>query len=272
MSTRRWLTVVFFSVLLAGTGYLLGEACEQMEAACALLLDPSRLLVVLLRAVLTLGLVAVAAGLVAALFRPLWVAVLAHALFAAAMLLGWRVTVVSAGLAALSAVTGVISVVQTDADLRRRIAFSVRSVSEGQGIFVLALVVILVVSLYLGCAEHIRAEGFSAPSVYLSGIADKMAQQLASQAPLALRDRLEAEARAQVQGMLDALMAQWIKRYERLVPLGLALTLFTPLWAAARLALWASALVLRLLFGLLTSLGMAKFTVETVEAKRLVLS
>jgi len=92
--SNKWLKFTFFTILLIGAGYFFGTICRQISQAYALILSPSgELLNLLLWLLIALGGLMVAAGLVAALLRPLWIGIVAIILSGLAMLLGWQVTV-----------------------------------------------------------------------------------------------------------------------------------------------------------------------------------
>jgi hypothetical protein len=75
---NKWLKVTFFVLLLVGAGYFFGTVCRQIGQAYRLILSPSEeLLSLLLWLLLALGAIAVIAGLVAALLRPVWVGIIA---------------------------------------------------------------------------------------------------------------------------------------------------------------------------------------------------
>lgn len=68
----KWLKFAFFTALLIGAGYFFGIICKQIGQAYDLLLSPSEeLLNLLLWLLLSMGGLAVTAGLVAIFLRPL---------------------------------------------------------------------------------------------------------------------------------------------------------------------------------------------------------
>ena len=83
------LKILFFAALLIAAGYFFGSVCAQVNQQYQLIFSPSKdLLSLALGALLALGTVAVAAGIVAALFRPFWVCIIAFGLSALAILFG----------------------------------------------------------------------------------------------------------------------------------------------------------------------------------------
>jgi len=272
MSTR-WLKMVFLAIPVIVTGYFFGKICQQMSGAYPLLLAPSReLLTLLLWLLLALGFIAVSAGIVAALLQPVWVAFAAFAFSGLTLLLGWEVTLRSAILALLYVLAGAAYAISTQGELKQRIKFSVRPVTEGQNILIIVLLIVAIGSFYFGCAEHIQRKGFSIPEQYMTKFTGEMAKHIAAQAPAGQREKIQAEITKQSQRMMDDLMARWVKPFERYIPLLLALSLITPLLTITRLLTWVPMLILGGVFPLLTAVGITRVTTETVEVERLVIS
>jgi len=270
MSTRC-LKIVLLAIPLIGATYFFGMICHEMDAAYRLFLFPSgESLLLLLRMLLALGIVAVGAGIVAVLVRPLWSAFIVFSLSGAALLLGWEIAWHSIALTVLYVVVGTAYVVGTENELRQRIKFSVRSVSEGQGVLLAVLLIVALGSLALGYHEHIRREGFSIPENYVSRTFEEVARRIALRAPVAEREAVQSEVRQQFRHMLDY-MLQRLEPFERFLPLALTLSLFMPLWTITRLLSWIPMLILGGVFPFLRAVGIAKVTAETLEVKRLVL-
>jgi hypothetical protein len=269
----KWMKSLFLSALLIVGGYFFGTLCLRVGGAYALLLSPSRKLLTLSAWLLAAwGLIAVAAGIVAALVRPLWAAFLAFIASGLALVYGWEVSWRSGALALLYVLAGVAYVVSTDSELKQRISFSVRPVVEGQTMLLMVLLVVALVSFYFGCAEQIKREGFSIPEDYISKFAEEISKQVAAQAPAAQRQAVQAEASQQFRRMADDLLKQRVEPFERFIPLAITVSLFMSLWSITRFLSWLPALILDVIFRLLTTLGIAKVTTETLQVKRLVLS
>ena len=190
----RWAKIVLLMLPLIGAAHYFGVICGQMSGAYDLLLVPSReSLILLLRMLLALGVVAVAAGIAAALVRPVWATVLPFSLSGAALLLGWEVTQHSMVLTVLYVVAGIAYVAGAAKELGQRTKFSVRALSEGQSMYLVALLVIVLGSFYTGCAERIKREGFSIPEDHVTKFVDEAVKAGPAQADvLEAADSLEA--------------------------------------------------------------------------------
>lgn len=275
----KWLKCAFLAALLIGAGYFWGTVCERIAQAYELILSPPEsilsppkdLLDLLLQLLLALGAVAVAAGLAAALIRPVWVGIVAFALSGVAVLLGWQVTVGSGILVLVYLLAGSFYVIGVARELNERIRFSVRPVSEGQGILLMALALLVCGSLYFGYAEHIEREGFSIPDAYVEIIMGLVEKQIEARLPAEQRQEMVAGFREELQRAIDEFIQRTVKPYERFIPLALAASLFTPLVTITRLLGWVPGLVLSILFPLLTALRVTKVVSETREVKRLVI-
>ena len=268
----RWAKIVLLMLPLIGAAHYFGVICGQMSGAYDLLLVPSReSLFFLLRMLLALGVVAVAAGIAAALVRPVWATVLPFSLSGAALLLGWEVTQHSMVLTVLYVVAGIAYVAGAAKELGQRTKFSVRALSEGQSMYLVALLVIVLGSFYTGCAERIKREGFSIPEDHVTKFVDEAVQRVVLAAPETARDVMQNEVRQQFTRMLDVLLQQ-LEPYEQFIPLFVTLGLLMPLLTATSLLSWVPMLILGAVFELLRAVGIAKVSVETVEVERLVLS
>jgi hypothetical protein len=271
--SSRWLKVLLLAAPLVAAGYFFGIVCPRMGEAYPLLLSPSReLLLLLLRLLLALAFVAVTAGIVAALVRPLWVSYIAFAVSGVALLLGWTVTAYSAVAVLLFVLVGAAYAVATKGELEHRITFSVRPVSEGQSALLAALLIVALASFYFGCAEHLKRAGFQIPERFLGLFTEAMAQRVAAQAPPAQRAAVLAEAVQQSRSMVDELLGQRLEPFEPFIPLALSVSLFMSLWSVTRLLTWVPMLILSAVFPLLTAVGITGETSETVEARRLVIT
>ena len=271
MSKR--LKMAFLAALLMGAGYLFGTVCRQVGQAYELILSPSReLLNLLLRLLLALGTVAVTAGLVTALLRPAWIGIIAFALSGLTMLLGWQISIASGVWVLVYLLAASLYTVDVARELDQRIRFSVRPISAGQGILLMALVLVACGSLYLGYAAHIEREGFSIPETYTEIFMEQRERQIEAQVPEEERQEAVAEFREEFQRSIDEFVERTVKPYERFIPLGLALTLFMPLVTITRLLAWVPTAVLEVVFPLLATLGVTKVVSETQEMQRVVIS
>lgn len=270
---NKWLSTAFLVAPLVAAGYLFGMACERIGGAYQLILSPStELLILLLWFLAAVGAIAVTAGLVAALLRPIWVAVVAFALSTLAICLGWQLTVGSGVLALAYLAAGAAYVAHVSSELSQRITFSARPVADGQGTLRLALILVACGTLYLSCAPQIRREAFSIPETYLDTLAGQMEKQIAAALPEGQRREAVQKFREEFRRMTDGLFERTIGRYERFMPLLLAASVFMTLVSIANLLAWVPSLALHIAFSLLAVLGITKVVTETREVERLVLA
>ncbi|HEY63100.1 MAG TPA: hypothetical protein G4O02_00855 [Caldilineae bacterium] len=270
---NKWLKMAFLAALLMGAGYFCGAVCKQIGRACELTLFPSKeLLGLLLWFLLALGAIAVTAGLVAALLRPVWVGVIAFALSGLTMLLGWQVTVVSSVLVLMYFLAASFYAMRVARELNERIRFSVRPIGEGQDILLMALILVVCGSLYLGYTVYIEREGFSIPESYIEMFMEQMEKQIEGRIPQEERQEAVAKFREEFRRNIDGFLERMVKPYERFIPLTIVASLFMPLVTITRLLAWVPSVILRLVFPLLTALGVTKVVFETREVQRLVIS
>jgi len=268
----RWLKIGFFAALLIGAACFFGTVCRQFGSAYELILNPSReLLGLLLRFLLATGVLMVCAGLVATLLRPVWVGFIAFALSGLVILLCWQVTAVSGILTLVYVLAAFLYTVEVARELGERIRFSVRPIAAGQGTLLTALVLLVCGSLYLGYAAHIQREGFSLPENYIEILMEQMEKQIEARVPAEQRQEVVAEFREGFRPAVDEFLEQTVKPYERLIPLGVAASVFMSLLTLARWLAWVPTEVLRPVFLLLTALGVTTVVREMQEVQRLVI-
>ena len=268
----KWLKTAFVAILLMAAGHFFGTICRQIGQEYELIFSPSKeLLGPLLRFLVALCAVAVATGLVAALVRPVFVAIIAVALSGATMLLGWQVAKESGILVGVYFLAGSVYVVGVARELSERISFSVRPISQGQGMLLMALVLVVCGSIYLSSAARIKREGFSIPEPYIEMFMEQMEKQVAARMPEEGREEALTKFREEFRRSIDGFFERTVKPYERLIPLAIAIGLFTPLVTITRLLAWLPTMVMSILFFLLTELGMTEVVYETQEVERLVI-
>ena len=267
----KWLKVGLLAALLMGAGYFFGTVCTQMGQAYTLILAPSgELLPLLLRLLLALGAVAVTAGLVAALVRPVWVGIAAFALSGVALLLGWQVTAGSGLLVLVYLLAASICAVGIAKELNQRTRFSVQPVCQGNGLLLTALVLVACGSLYLGYAAHVEREGLLLPESTIDLLVEQVERQIASRTPAEQREEVLAEFRQEFRRGVDQFLEHTAKPYQPLIPLVVAAGMFMPLVTITRLLAWVPMLVLGAAFRLLRALGIARIVTEVREVERLV--
>ncbi len=266
-----WLQFLFFTILLAGAGYFFGTIGKQINQSCQLILSPSiELLYLLLWLLAAIGAIVVAAGLVAALLRPLGIGILAFLLSGLAILLGWQVSLDTGVLTLVYVLAASFYANSVAKELNERIRFSVRPISEGRSMLMMALILVTCGGLYLGCSAHIEREGFEIPETYFNMFMEPMKEQILAQIPEEERLQAGAKFEEQFQGMMENFFEETIKPYEQYIPLVITLGLFFPLQTITSLVSWLLPVVLSIIFSLLEALKVTRVVSETKEVQRLV--
>ncbi len=268
----KWLKFALFTLFLIGAGYFFGQVCKQIEIAYALILQPSKeLLTLLLNFLLTLIALLVAAGLVAALLRPLSIVCLAFVLSGLAILLGWKISILSGVLVLIYALAGIIYTMGVDREMKDRIRFSVRCVSTGQAVLSMSIILVACGSLYSGYKEHIDQAGFSLPEPYIEFFLDQMEKQIELPETEEGGDQVVTDLREQLKQNLEDMIYERLMPYEAFIPLGLSAGVFMSLLTLASLLMWLPILILRNIFSLLTSVGVISVVSEMREVQWLVI-
>jgi hypothetical protein len=269
---RKWLKIAFFTLLLIGAGYFFGQVCKRIEFAYELILLPSHeLLILLLKFLLALGALLVAAGLVAALLRPMTVGHLAFVLSGLAVLIGWRISILTFAFVLIYVLAGMIYVMAVDREMKARIRFSVQSVGAGQAILSIALILIASGSLYLGYKEHIEREGFAIPEPYVELILNQMEKQISLSESETDGGPVATELRKTIKQNMEEFLNEKVMPYEDFIPLILSATVFMSLMTLSSLLLWLPVLFLGIIFSLLYALGVTKVVSGMREVQWLVI-
>lgn len=271
---KKWIKIVFFAALLIGAGYLFGVVCKQFDQAYNLILSASiELLNPLLWFLLGLFAVVVAAGLVSALLRPIWIGVTAFGLSGLAMLLGWwHLTIGSGLLVLIYFLAGIIYILTVKKELNLLIKFSVQPICKSQMVLRIALILIICGSLYFGYAAHIKQEGFSIPEPYIEMIFEQIEKRVKTQVPAEEYQETVVNLREELGQAINNFSEQTIKPYERFIPLAIAIGLFTTLITITSLLTWIPAILLYIIFPLLKKSSMVKIVSETKDIQRLVIN
>lgn len=268
---NKHLKFAFFAVLLTGAGYFFGIICRQINQSCNLIFSPStELLHLLLWLFAALGAIALTAGIVATLVRPLWIVILIFTLSGVAMLLGWQVSVSNSVLILVYISVASFYAYNIARGLNERITFSVHPISESQGMLLMGLILVACGGLYFGCSTHIEREGFVIPESYMQMFVGPMREQVLAQMPEAERGQTQAEFEEHFQNMMDHLFEETVKPYEQYIPLAIAVGLFFTLQTAASLVSWIPSFLLSGIFPLLKTLKVTTVVIETEEVQRLI--
>lgn len=257
---------------LIAAAWFFGAVCRRMEAGHVLLVFAVPELLHLVRDVLlALALLALAAGIVVLLFRPLWLAAVAFGISALALLLSWGVTVPHLLLVLLFFVAALAHAAITQRDVTLRISFSTGAVGFSQPGFLVALLLVVAAALYLGSARYARQEGFSIPAEYADEFAEHLASRVAAAFPSLIEQQVYDSVREHTRQLLTTELQRLMKPVTPYVPIAAALALFLPLLLVCLLLSWGVMPVLWLLFELFRVTGVTRVATETIEVQRRVL-
>lgn len=278
VSIGKVLKMAFFTFLLMAAGWFFGLWCGRFGQVYTLFFQPGReILELALWLLLAILVVAVTAGLVAALLRPLWVALVAFALSALAMVLGWQVGIGPALLGLLYFVICLLYARGVAKELNERLSFSVESVFRGLSLLFMALALVVCGSLYIGYAAHIEREGFTLPPASKE-IMTRMTIVPIRQAIEARTDITPQEKEVILKEMEEGFEEVWmgpleemIRPYERLIPVVVAIATFMILQTILGLLSWIPGLILAVIFPILQITGVTKVVKESREVERVVL-
>ncbi len=267
----RWLKIGFLAALLIVAGFFFGVICRQLGQAYSLLLAPSWDLLTLLLKILGAALaLAVCAGLVATLLRPIGLVWIAFLLSAVAMLIGWmEFSLISGILALVYLLVGSLYAGGVAREMARRIAFSESSARVGQGLFLTALALVVAGSIYASFAAHIEREGFTVPRSYIQELEQLLEGQVGGVIPEVVREDVLDSFRESFETTLDGYIEDLLKPYEDYIPVVIAFSILLTLLPIMRLVSWVSGLVLSVVFALFKALGFTRVVHETVEVQKL---
>ena len=274
----KLLKMAFFTVLLIAASWFFGIWCGRIGQAYTLFFQPGReILRLVLWLLLAIVVVAVTAGLVAALLKPLWVAMVAFALSALAVILGWDVGIGPALFGLLYFLASLLYARSVTKELNDRLRFSVEPVSRGLSLLFMALALVACGSLYLGYAAHIDREGFTFPPTFkemmtkMTVVPMREAIEARTDLTPQEKERALAEMKEGFEEMWMGPLEEMIEPYERLIPVVVAVGTFMTLQTILGLLSWIPGLILAVIFPLLEITGMTKVVRETREVERVVI-
>lgn len=280
---KRWRVgkvtkMIVLSALLIAAGYFFGLTCGRVSRAYEMIFSPSRDALYLVgQLLLAMGALAVTSGIVAALFRPFWTCLVAFVLSGATILVAWEASLGSGIAVLVYLVASLLYASRVIAELNNRVRFSVGPVAQSQAILLTTLAAVVCASLYLGCADQIEREGFSLPPTARDAITRMVMmpieRRIEGQAGLTQeeKEKILAEVRVEMERQWLEPMEEMLRRYEPFVPIGIAAMLFMSLVSIVRLLSWVPALILGVVFLLLSALRVVHVATETREVERLTL-
>ena len=270
MTTSKLVKIVVLAVLLVAASCYLGNISRQIgQLGDAIFVFTIDTLYPFLWLLLAVVLVAIAAGLLAALVRPLWICVIAFALASLAVLLFWGFHLIAILLSLLYLLAGILYSRGVAKGLNDRIRFSVRPIQDNQTALAIVLVIAACALFYSGYAAQIEREGFTVPAGVIDAVAAITEDQIESIPDLTPQEReeLSAELRQQVEQQLE----DTIQPYRKLIPIVVALILLGLLTTIVWLFSWFPTLILKGVFAILTASHVVSVVTETREVERLII-
>ncbi len=267
MTTSKLVKPVIFIVLLIAASCFLGNICNQIGQLGDTIFSPSMdTLSPFLWLLLALALVAITAGLVATLVRPLWMCFIAFALSSLAVLFIWGLNLISIVLAVIYLLAGLLYSQGVAEGLNERINFSVRPIQDNQKILLIVLIIAACALFYSGYAEQIEREGFTTPPFVIDMVVEIAEGQIEGSADLTPQEKEQviAEFREQFEQQVEDL----IKPYQQFIPIGIAVMLLSILMTILSLLSWLPILILSAIFAILGACHVTKVVTETQEVKR----
>jgi len=270
MATSKLVKTVIFVVLLVVASSYLGSVGRQIgQLGDTIFVFTVDTLYPFLWLLLALVLLAIAAGLVAVLVRPLWICVVAFALASLAVLIFWGFDLIAILLALLYLLTGVLYSRGIAKGLDERIRFSVRPIQENQTPLAIVLVIAVCVLFYSGYAAQIEREGFTVPTGIIDAVAGITEDQIESIPGLTPQDR--EELLAELRQLIEQQLEDTIQPYRKLIPIVVAVILLSLLTTIVRLFSWFPALILKGVIAILTASHVVSVVTETREVERLII-
>ena len=262
---RRTKTIVLGVVFIAASWFF-SYMCHRFGGLGDIIFTASKdnlyLFIWLLVAVV---LVAITAGLVAVLIRPLRITVAIFALASLTLLcsLGWDI--LGLVLALMYLLTGVLYTRGVVKGLEERIKFSLRPVYSNQVSLLIILAIIISASFYGGYAAQVEKEGIRIPSFLTDAVVGVAEDQLKG----GIGVSLEEEGRSELREDFEQQTTEWLEPFRRYITIGVAVVMFSPLVTILTILSWIPLLVLKGLLRLLISRHVIEAVGEMREVERL---
>jgi hypothetical protein len=268
MTTSKLVKTIIFVVLLVAASIYLGNIGRQIgQLGDAIFVFSMDTLYPFIWLLLALVLVAITAGLVAALVRPLWICFISFAFASLAVLFIWGLNLIGIVLAVLYLLAGLLYSRGVAKGLNERINFSVHPIKDNQTILLMVLIIAACTLFYSGYAAQIEREGFTTPP-FIIDIATGIAEGQIETSP-GLTPQEKEQAIAEFKQQFEQQMEDVIKPYQQFIPIGVALILLGLLATIVDLFSWLPALILKGIFAILTARHITSVVMEMQEVKRL---
>jgi|GEM_PF-3476394 len=212
--------------------------------------------------------VAVAAGFVAVLIRPYWVAAICFLVSSLSLFLTFEISVLGLVIAVIYCLFGLIYLAGVRTEIAHRIRFSVWQIRGGQTVFLVVLVALACTSLYFGYAEKIDSEGFSLTDKAISGIINFTHDYVIDKV-LPEEDINKDQILLELGNYLRDDLNTDLQPYQGYIPVGLAAVAFSLLMLATFVLSWIPLFIISFVFFILLRLKLVKRKAHPVEVTRL---
>jgi hypothetical protein len=269
---NKLLKIGFLAALLFTAGFFFGRICREVGQTYGLFLAPGgELLMLLLRFFAASVALAVTAGLVAGLYRPLSMAFLAFALSAVAILVGWELSWISGIMVAIYLIASCIYAASVAKDMRERIKISDASPRVGQELLMMSFVLVFCGSFYGGFSDQIKREGFSLPHEYIMTLEQQIEGPIGAVIPEIMREQVLSNFRQNFETILGSFVDDLLEPYEPYIPVAFALMILLSLTTLLRFLSWLPMFILTGFYAVLRALRFTRVVYQTVEVEKLVL-
>ena len=271
MTTSKLVKTAIFVMLLIATSCYAGNVCRQIGQLGGTIFSLSMdTLYPFIWLLLALVLVAITAGLVAALVRPLRICFIAFALASLAVLFIWGLNLIGIVLAMMYLLAGLLYSRGVAKGLNERISFSVHPIKDNQTILLTVLIIAACALFYFGYAAQIKREGFTTPP-FVIDMVTVMAEGQIEKSP-GLPPQEKERAIAEFRQQFEQQVKDAIKPYQQFLPVGVAFILLGLLTTIIELLSWLPTLILKAIFAILTACHVTSVVTETQEVKRLTIN
>jgi hypothetical protein len=270
-----WLVkVVVFGLLLAGAGAFFGLALKWAGDGYVHLYPGSWSWWESIRLGLcvmgSFAAVAVAAGFVAILIRPFWVAALCFLVSSLALFLTFEISILSLVVSAIYFVMGLIYLAGVRTEIAHRIRFSVWQIRSSQTILLFVLVGLACTSFYFGYADRIDREGFNLTDESISTLVEFAENHIIDRVvPASMTYPQKQEILQKLRLYLDEEVQEDMEPYEDYIPMAFTSMAFSVMMLATFVLSWLPLLLLSLVFFILLRLKLVKRKAQPIEITRL---
>ena len=214
--------------------------------------------------------VAVAAGFVAILIRPFWVAALCFLVSSLSLFLTFEISILSLVVSVIYFMMGLIYLAGVRTEISHRIKFSIWQIRGSQTVLLVILVGLACSSLYFGYSDRIEQEGFDIPDEGISWMIEFAEDHIMDRImPGSITYPERQEILQNLRSYLDEDLHEDMESYEGYIPMALAAIAFSVLMLATFVLSWLPLLLMAILFFILLRLKLVKRKAQPVEVTRL---